>query len=83
MCVENVNQLVEDMPQAIVESAATIHHMPYIVESRMPSDATKTALTADNVPIVSSVPMFDHNPGDCKTIDTRFVRRQHMQEASA
>lgn len=81
--VENVNQLVEDMPQAIVENAATIHHMPYIVESRMPLDATNTALTADNVPIVSSVPVFDHNPGDCKTIETRFVRTEHMQEASA
>lgn len=81
--VENVNQLLEDMPQDIVENAATIHHMPYIVESRMPSDATKTALTADNVPIVSSVPVFDHNPGECKTIGTRFVRTGHMQEASA
>lgn len=81
--VENVSHLVEDIPQDIVENAATIHHMPYIVESRMPLDATGTALTVDNIPIVNPVPVFDHDPGDCKTIDTRFVRTGLKQEASA
>jgi len=81
--VEDVSHLVEYMPQAIVENAATIHHMPYIVESRIPLDATRTALTVDNVPVVNPVPVFDHNPADCKTIDKRFVRTGLMQEASA
>jgi len=79
---ENVHHLTEDIPQAIVGNSSTIHHMPYIVESSLSLDAIRTVLTIDNEPIVNPLPVFDCDPGDCKTIDTRFVGTGLMQEAS-
>ena len=47
--VENVNQLVEYIPCAIVDNTTTIHHMPYIMESKIPLDEINITLRSDNV----------------------------------